>query len=262
MSNERAGNAAPISAVRLPAVAQSQEAVTVPRRVVVSALLTIAALDVCAILTYVLAQATEGSAVAVITRDIFLGFEFTNEHNIPAWVASVLWAMFGLVSLGLACVWSGRRLGFAAFAAVGLYASVDEYTMIHERLAAVGEQLLPEPLTGAVSAWVVPGLVVALAVALILLRFVWGLPRESRTLLFAGATLFLVGALVIEALWWVLIDGSASQVTPLAMVLSGVEENLELLGVAFALAAVVSLFTVTRGQDRLTVDLRARTDDG
>lgn len=226
------------------------------KKVVIWAVALLIALDLAAILTYFLAQATESTAIGSVTRDLFLGFEFTNEHNIPAWISSMLWAIFGLLGLGLAAIAQRRRFGFVAIGAVGLFASLDEYAMIHERLSAVGDRFVPEGITSSIGAWVIPGLIVALLVGLILLRFVWRLPSPARTRLFIAAAIFIPGSLGAEALWWNLTGGLSEAVTPLALILSGIEENMEMLGVAVAIAALASLIEVVRDEEGVNLSVR------
>ncbi|WP_449278385.1 hypothetical protein [Leucobacter sp. GX24907] len=236
--------------------APSQTVIPVGRRVPVGLVGVILVLNVCAIATYALSRATEGTALAPITRDLFLGFEFTNEHNIPAWIASMLWAALGVLGIALAMASRSGRIGFAALGVIGLFASLDEYAMIHERLSAVGDRLLPDQLTSSIGAWVIPGLVVALIVGAVLLRFVLHLPRRVRNGLFLGAAVFLVGALGTEALWWAVMDRASGEVTPLMLVLSAIEENLEMLGVAIAISALISLLEFTRTDEGTQLVIR------
>lgn len=226
------------------------------RKIVVWTVVLLIILDIAAVLTCFLAEATKSTEIASVTRDIFLGFEFTNEHNIPAWISSMLWAIFGILGLGLAAAAKGRRLGFVAIGVVGLFASLDEYAMIHERLAAVGDKFVPDGIASSIGAWVIPGLLVALFVGLVLLRFVWRLPHSARIRLFIAAVIFLAGSLGAEALWWQLTGGSPEGVTPLALILSGLEENLEILGVAVAIAALSSLIKVVRNERGVRVEVR------
>lgn len=239
-----------------PGPSAPSERIPAERGVLIAVLLVVLVLDVGAVVTYFIAQATEHTAVSAITRDVFLGFEFTNEHNIPAWIASLLWAVFGLIGVVLALVSRRQRLGFAAIGAVGLFASLDEYAMIHERLAVVGERLVPEQVASTIGAWVLPGLVVAAVVALLLLRFVLSLPSRARAWLFIAAAVFLSGSLGAEAVWWWITEGRPEGVTPFALVLSGIEENLEMLGVGIAIAALVSLLDVTRSDDGVRIEIR------
>lgn len=81
---------------------------------------------------------------------------------------------------------------------VGVAASIDEHSELHERLDQLGSPLAEAWGMGLWFTWVIPGLGFAALVALVLWPLVWSLPRASRALVLGGGALFLLGAVVVE----------------------------------------------------------------
>lgn len=131
-----------------------------------------------------------------------------------------------------------RRAGWVVLAVVAGDASIDEFTQLHERLAVVGA-----PIADALGwelwyTWVIPGALVAILVAALLLPLFRSLPRESQRLVLAGGALFLVGALGFEVLGG-LVAGSSAPAWAYVLV-TMVEEALEMVGVVLAIGGVLA----------------------
>lgn len=213
------------------------------------------ALDVCVLITRVMLNLAYGTALEGVAADALRGFEFSNESNVPTWLSSLLWAGLGVCALALAALGRSHRLSFVLMGIVGLYASLDEIAELHERLEGVGATVLPESASGFSAAWIVPGLVIAAVIALLLLRTVLLLPRRSRNWIIAGGAVFLAGSVGMESVWGILYDTSEDQFSWPSILLNILEENCEMVGVGFAIAALLDLATITRSPGRLTIGI-------
>lgn len=164
------------------------------------------------------------------------------EFNLPTFYASaLLLATAGLLWLVMRVAGAAghRRWPWAVLATGFLIMALDESATLHERLAPPLRDYFGEALPGAFYfAWVVPGLVVVGVVGLVLLRFVWTLPRRTRAAFLAAAFLFVGGGLGLE-----LVEGMLfAPDRPLSAVYLAVattQEALEMAGVILFIWALL-----------------------
>lgn len=181
-----------------------------------------------------LATVTDGSWAALIDVNV--------EQSIPTWLSTLLLAASAATAAGVAHTRptndAPRRWWWLLAGVFGL-ASLDEAVSLHERLIVPVRQTFD--LDGALySAWVVPGLVIAAALAIAFTGFARSLPPGVRWRFVGGAMLFIGGALGFE------MAGALAFRTLGSGVLSGtmaiVEETLELAGAVLWLEAMLLRF--------------------
>lgn len=153
------------------------------------------------------------------------------EANVPTWISTLLLAASAAASALVARRHRLRgradhRWWFAVSAAFAV-ASLDEAVSLHERLI--------EPLRSALDlsgifywAWVVPGLVAVVALAITFRGFVGRLAPAVRWRFLAGAGLFFGGALGLEMVGGALFTSMGAGIATGLVAL--LEETLELLG--------------------------------
>jgi hypothetical protein len=162
------------------------------------------------------------------------------EQSIPAWLSSSMLLLSGvlLASLSTRAV-SGRAWQWRVLAVIFLLLSLDEAVGFHER--AIGPVRSALDTEGFLYyAWVIPGAVLVIAVALVYARFVLALPHTVRWLVILAAALFVGGALGSEA-FAAYQAAEAGQATLAYVVVSTIEELLEMLGIAVFLYALMLL---------------------
>lgn len=176
---------------------------------------------------------------AGIDRAIFLRelFDLDLEVSIPTWYAQVqllIGAMIGVVvafhhraagRLGQARQWS-------LVAAIVLLLSLDEGGGIHEQLINIIKSG-SESAGVLVNPWIIYAAVVVLLAGLILLNFFIALPKRTKILLVASASVFLCGAFVLDMVG----GGYVSNTNYHKLLFIPLEEGLELLGAALAVYA-------------------------
>ena len=136
---------------------------------------------------------------------------------------------------------------------VSIVAAADETAALHERLIFVGDRLRPYVPFEPHYSWIIPGTIIAVVVVALLIRVVWALrPKITLTLVIAGVV-FLSGALVIETWTGFVQRDAGGEFTSFYMVLSHLEETLELVGVSLAIIALASMFGVRRRAGVLSV---------
>lgn len=172
--------------------------------------------------------------------------DVNGEVNVPAWFSVVLMATAGAAAAAVALVHRARRpkaaLFLAALAVVLLGMSLDEMTGLHERLGGLGERLAGgSPLH---FTWVVPGAALAAVVGAGLLVGARALPRRTRRSLLSGLAVFGLGALGAETVSGLVLQRAGDRAGYLLV--TAVEEFLEMLGIVLVLRAVLGAVRVER----------------
>lgn len=165
-------------------------------------------------------------------------FDLNREMNIPTWF-SVIQLFVTACSLALAA-WVQRLRSRSAIAWWGLaviffYMSLDEATDMHG-LWRIDGYVVPGT-TQALFSWIIPAVFVVLIIALIYIRWLITLPRRTTILFFVAGAVFVTGALIFEGIGAVLADETFF--TPSYLIVSTMEETLELFGVLIMLYAVL-----------------------
>lgn len=166
-------------------------------------------------------------------------FDLDAEGSVGTW-----WSATQLLFTALACAAVARGAGprgrrhWLILAAGIAYLSMDEVATLHEQLGDASHRLLdPDGVHAALRfAWVVPGAVAVCVAGVLLVPFVRALPSLLRRRLLVAALLFLSGALGLEVVGAVV---SAQARGPAYVIVSTVEEWLEIVGVAAALQALL-----------------------
>jgi hypothetical protein len=175
--------------------------------------------------------------VASITRPrAFLNVN--GEANLPTWWnASLLLAVaFCAFAARVEERDTARRRAWLLVAVAGLLMSMDEITSLHERLNGL---VLSTGITPRTFPWLIPGVVIAAAGFLLLVRVGRALPRPARGLLLLALTGYAAGAVGMEAINGVLRGGRW-----LYYVMgTTVEETLEMAACILAIGAILNHLT-------------------
>lgn len=191
---------------------------------------------------------------------VFWYFDVGREYNLATWYGSGLWLLLGLVAAVIAVSRPAFRASWWLLAAVALFASIDEYLEVHERLDVPGNWIAERLPVDLGFTWVLIGAPLALLIVLLLARLVLALPARARTGIILGGALFVAGALGVEFVNGRVLESAGWVVDNTYLYGTMVEELLEMSGIAVALAALLSLFqhSPDRGAVRLDPALRAR----
>ena len=168
----------------------------------------------CSFLTYSITRHLGNQFPSVEIQQPLLGKWFRliyvdMEWNIPSWFNSGLWLKMSLICFTISTLAdkanqksfqrNSRFLGIIA-----ALASADEFMMLHERLGGLGLSMVEKlnisfPYISA-HIWVLPGMIIAMLIVLMLLRYVWELPSGVRKRIFIAGFLFLSATIIIETL--------------------------------------------------------------
>lgn len=174
----------------------------------------------------------------LVPSPIYQYLDLNGEQNLVAWWnAGLLLLVAVLSALAAVAAVSGReRLGFAVIGLGGAYLSIDEFTMLHERY----DEILGIEVDIGTYGWVVPGLVVAVVGVCLLVAVGRGLPRSLQRSLLVALSLYLLGALGVEAFSGFLSIGNPGLQGWVKALLVAVEEGLEMVACVLAVTALLA----------------------
>jgi hypothetical protein len=182
-------------------------------------------------------------------------FDIGGEANIPTW-----WNVTLLVMVAIAALVAGEiiqehrretRRAWWVVAAAATYASVDEAAGLHERLA---EPVQDAEIDTPTYAWLLPGAVLALAGALVLVIAGRQLPQPTASRLGVALASYGTAAVGIEAINGWIVDRFDDSI--LYTIGTIIEETVEMGACAYAVAAIIDTFQWSRTTTGVSVDRR------
>jgi hypothetical protein len=162
------------------------------------------------------------------------------EANFPAWWNATLLLAVAFCAL-VARVQEpdkAQRRAWLLVAVAGLLMSMDEITSLHERMGGLVRSV---GINTPTFDWLVPGVVIAAAGSLLLVRLGRALPRPTRGLLLLALTGYAGGAIGVEAINGVLREGRILYY----WIGTAVEEALEMASCILAIGAIVNHLTTS-----------------
>lgn len=167
------------------------------------------------------------------------------EGNLPTWWSTGLLVMTALAHCVVAVLARIRRApsAWAWFVSAALLGalSLDDHTMLHERLDRVGQQLVT--FDGFPFYWLIPGVIAGALVATALLLLAARLRGSARWCIVLGCAVLLGAAMGGELLQGLLI--AVGESGPLYVLTYHAEELGENIGVLLLLAAAARSLTIT-----------------
>jgi len=182
-------------------------------------------------------------------------FDVDRESNVPTFFSSFL-LLFAAILLFIISVLKRKSgapyaLHWAILALGFLYLAVDESAQLHELLISPSRRLLGSRGTEIfyLAPWVLPGIVITLALGLFYMRFFLELSLKMKLLLLIAGTLFVGGSRGLE-----LIGGFYSALygkRDLRYIATAtVEEGLEMAGVIIFIHALLDYIAACYGEVR------------
>jgi hypothetical protein len=175
-------------------------------------------------------------------------FYLEEEQNIPTFFSGLLLMTAALLLAVIAILekkqahpdaprWMILAIGF-------LYMAGDELLSFHEHLMMPVRHLLPWATKGVFSyGWVIPAILVVVALALYFLKFLLRLPTKTRITFLIAATLFVGGAIGGE-----LVEGYYDSLHPgenfVFAMMATVEESLEMAGTTVFIYALLRYISI------------------
>jgi hypothetical protein len=173
-------------------------------------------------------------------EDFLITFDLDAESNLPTWYSAIA-LLACAVLLGRIATLTRRAHGrfaghWRALGAIFVVLSLDEIARLHEHLGRLQSVWHTHGLF--YFAWVIPGAIVVLCLAVVFARFVLHLPPATRWRFLGAAVVFVTGALGVEAIggWRAETMGMNNMTHSF---IATIEEVLELAGVAWFLVALL-----------------------
>lgn len=169
------------------------------------------------------------------------------ERNIPTFFSTFLLLFSALLLTVIAMLQRNQKatyvLHWATLALGFLLMAADEILSQHERLVEPMRKLLGDGHLGVFYfAWIIPGIILLLVLALFFLKFLLHLPAKTRLAFLIAATLYIGGAIGFE-----LVGGRYSELHGtqnfMYSMIATTEESLEMAGVIVFIWALLTYIT-------------------
>lgn len=167
-------------------------------------------------------------------------FNLNAENNIPTWFSVAQLLMVAVVTVPIALHHRQTRqsaIPWWGLCAIFTYLSLDEGSDLHGLWAAGIDHPEVFGFSQQFFAWVVPGSIVVMVIALLYLRWLFSLAVHTRNLILAAGIAYVGGGLVLEVIGGRLADPTYLNLSYL--VVSTFEEMFEMLGAAIMLFALL-----------------------
>ncbi len=166
-------------------------------------------------------------------------FDLDSEMNVPTFYSSLTLVFASVLLATIAFCHKKAKSSYwpwAGLAIIFLFLSLDEFCSIHERFEAPVLRLLKTSGLFTLAkiffyAWVIPYGIVLIAFSMVYAKFLVNLPRKTMLLFIASAAIYVSGTIGMEILGGIQ-DRLYGQANLAYMLLSTVEEMLEMLGIA------------------------------
>ena len=170
-------------------------------------------------------------------------FDLDHEQSFPAFYSSVA-LLFSSILLGI--VYLAKLKTKATFsnhwlsmATIFLFLSLDEALLFHERLTPPFKEFLHA--SGFLySTWIVPYAILVIAFVSVFLEFIFHLPKKTRREFVIAGLVFVMGAIGFESISAIRYDALQTTIDPFYILLSTIEEALEMAGVILFIHALTS----------------------
>lgn len=180
-------------------------------------------------------------------------FNVGEDTNIPTWYSSITLLLCSVLLIAIAVHKKKREEAYALhwgmLSVIFLLMSMDEVARTHEITGSMLKRGLVETIgvrpSGFVFfAWVIPGAIFVVLIALAYAKFLIDLPRKIRHLFLGAGTLYVAGALVLEmvsaqkeSLYWG--ETMPRGTTIFVNLTTTVEELFEMLGIVIFIYALL-----------------------
>lgn len=199
---------------------------------------------------------------SVILHKLVKLFYVEFELNIPSFFSALI-LLFASLILAVITILKRKqkdlyKIEWAVLSMGFLLMAFDEIIAVHERMIEPMREILGNENLGIFYfAWVIPMGVLVVFLAVFFFKFWWNLPSKTRLYFLIAAILFLGGAVGFE-----LIESKHAEIygkeNLIYIILTTVEESLEMLGVIVFIKALFSYTTETFGEIQL--QLRSESD--
>jgi hypothetical protein len=211
------------------------------RRVLVAALIAVAGAGLAVELLH-------HGPLPDLDEDLVGLFSLSYEGNLPTWYSSAL-LLACAITLGAIAPGAAPRQSryWSLLAAVFGYLSIDEAVGLHEQLNEIVH--LGGPLY---FSWILPAAAAVLLLGIAYLRFLLGLPEETRRRFILAGALYVGGALIMEIPLGLWTEAHGDGDLGYALI-DFAEESLEMIGATLFLVALLR-HAAAHGPTRLELE--------
>lgn len=183
-------------------------------------------------------------------------FNFNRENNVPSFFSSLLllfsslllWLIYKLTEIR-----DTYRKRWLLLAAIFLFLTLDEALKIHERINVFTSLIFTDNMGGYLTwTWIIPYMLLFLAVAIYNFRFVLQLPRSIRNTFMLAGCLFVFAAAAIESIEGRLMIITAEDPVVL-MITTTIQELGEMISIILFISGLLRYLALTSKKLHLTI---------
>lgn len=218
-----------------------------PKKIFVSLFIFISLLFIAHLLTqYIIGQ--HNFDPSSVRYQLLWKFNLDEERSLGTWYSQIALFVAAALALTIGFIKKIRKekwgLWWIVLGGVLIYLSIDESVSIHEMLMAPTQDILGIHSGILFNAWIIPVAIVVALFGLIYFNFWLHLPKKTRILFFVAAVVYIGGAIGMEMIaanyystnWGGYVPAGSN---PLLIIIPGIEEFLEMFGVAIFIYALV-----------------------
>jgi len=183
-------------------------------------------------------QACGGGTAAA--NDFGYLFNLNGETNLPTWFSIAILLLISLLALLIAlhCQHMGQpSVAWWGLTFIFLLLSLDEGSDLHGLLRRLVTKPEAFGLLNHYFSWVIPAAAIVSVVAAVYGLWIFRLPKRTRWLIICAGTLYVGGALVLEAVGGVIVD--ETYLKPDYLLVSTLEETFEMTGAVVMIYALL-----------------------
>jgi len=187
---------------------------------------------------------------------IFYLFNFNGESNIPTYYSGITLFFSSLLLFVIAINYKNTNQFYywLGLSMIFVLISFDELSQIHERISYILQHQLNT--SGILFfAWIIPYGISILIIGVFYIKFLFGLPRETKRLFILSAIIFIGPVLLLEMIEGYFVDIYGYE-TILHYSATTLEELLEMIGVAVLIYALLDYIGVNIINLSFTVEKR------
>lgn len=125
-------------------------------------------------------------------------FQITSEYNVPTFFSSFILVLAGVWLILIARISTRHRVHWFLLAGVFVFLALDESLLIHEGISRLTRENVDVEGNLSYGTWVIPYLIVTVALGAFYWKFVFRLPKRTRWLFIISGGIYVGGAAGFE----------------------------------------------------------------
>jgi len=184
---------------------------------------------------------------SVLTQAFYYAFDMDGEDNVPAAFSFLILFSAAALLLSIAFITAIKthKKFWLILSFIFMFLACDEFMQIHEHLGLYMKEHTTKSVGGSNFVWVLPYGIFALTVGILLMRFLFQLPKKTRNLFFLSGFIYVFSALIIDYVQGIIQKQGLEKIY--YKMLTCIEEPGEMIGVILFIYALLDYIVPVAG---------------